>query len=366
MGEIGWPSAFRTKYGRLRLPPTVMREFAGVYGVEHGLTHQTGDQNGVLTFADTKPQDAFRHAFVHGLKALERVRQRQGYRQSIGVSGASQAERFAARVFEGARREALEWGFDNERFARNNLPQHLQDFWNNGVGTDLAWEYLRDHNYDTSNMTNDTFAAYVAGKIKAEPERFILDPTHDPRANDPERFDERYLPPDAWSIFETLGDLRGNDSSVRDRLRVKFPERYPKAEDRRLRQGGSGRRRASASDGAANRFGTGRDATAGQAGGQPGPHVDATPVAVVVPQRAGKEQIVSMRADMPVTGRDGRATTIRRFMEADGYALDADFGAFRAPGAPDRELRWFDWREAKRPFDRRHTLDAPIRWVLPK
>jgi hypothetical protein len=49
----------------------ILREFAGIYGQSFGFTHQTGTQNGVRTFAESHNQDAFRHAFVHGTKALE-------------------------------------------------------------------------------------------------------------------------------------------------------------------------------------------------------------------------------------------------------------------------------------------------------
>lgn len=95
--------------------------------------------------------------------------------------------------------------------------------------------------------------------------------------------------------------------------------------------------------------------------------LDATPVAVVTASnKLGGQDVVTMRADTPFLGPDGKPTTIRKSMEADGYKLNPKLGGFLEPGAPKRELRWYDWRKNGHPLDGRKILNEPVKWYWPE
>jgi len=95
---------------------------------------------------------------------------------------------------------------------------------------------------------------------------------------------------------------------------------------------------------------------------------DPTPITVVVPDRAtpGGQKPVTMRADTRVKGRDGAWTRVKDAMEADGFALDKDWGGFRKPDASDRDLYWYEWKDSGRELDPKLVLkDEPVRWFWP-
>lgn len=99
----------------------------------------------------------------------------------------------------------------------------------------------------------------------------------------------------------------------------------------------------------------------------PRDRLGATPVAVVVPDESKPDgrNVVTMRADTPVKNRNGDWSTIQQAMATEGLDLDPAWGAFRAPGARDRDLQWYDWADSGRGYDSKLALKAPVRWVLP-
>ena len=193
----------------IKHPTTLFTEFAERHSQRHGLSDELvrdapKKEERVRNFAG----DAFRHAFMTGLNALASYRQKQvrrdrspsRYRRPI-----KQSPDIAKRFFEEGSRSALNAGYINERVRFNDGRYHLMDLWNNGAGVAAAWEYLRLHDFDASKMTNDGFAAFVAGKIKDRPEAFILEPKSDPRTSGPSpRFDKRLLPKDRWAIWDEV------------------------------------------------------------------------------------------------------------------------------------------------------------------
>lgn len=103
-------------------------------------------------------------------------------------------------------------------------------------------------------------------------------------------------------------------------------------------------------------------ASGGEAAG-----LDEMPVGVLVPKSGDRpEEVVTMRAGTPIRGRNGKRTTIRRYMAQEGFDLRPELGAFVAPGASKREAMWFDWGKSGRRFDPALALDEPVRWLLPE
>jgi hypothetical protein len=186
--SIHWPG-FLTLNNAVRLPPTVMREYAGSYGVNYGFTKQTGINNGVITYSETPQQDAFRHAFVHGLYALSvNASDSRMVGQGAGLGG-SLSDRFMSV----AAPSAFDLGFANEFFASNPIEQHLHDLWNNGTGIELAYIYAKAHDFNYSLMSNQGFADFIADQIKNNPGLFIFEYT-DPRIVNPSLYDLAFIP----------------------------------------------------------------------------------------------------------------------------------------------------------------------------
>lgn len=139
----------------------MIREFAGIYGESHGLTTQTGIEDGIRTFANTPEQDAFRHAFVHGVRALENW-DHERYLNSLPLFPIRKTNE---QLFDSVSDAALWWGFADEFVAPNPMDQHLMDMWNNGVGVELAREFMLARGGDRSQITNKEFAAFAAQSL---------------------------------------------------------------------------------------------------------------------------------------------------------------------------------------------------------
>lgn len=340
--------------------------------------------------------DAFRHAFTIGLQALAAFEGQERWsdyttKKMHATPVAGDADR-VAKIFAKARARALAFGFDNERVEKNALPFHLMDLWNNGVGVDAAWRYLELNGFDVGALSNDGFADFVSGMIKSQPERFILEPTTDPRALDPSRFNEDLLPPDNWTFTEAAGAVyRGRKTSLRELLRDAFPHRYagedeapgapPTPDGGRepypapLSEGGPATPRAAPKTEKASpksqtlkqRFGLAPDADDGAAERRKPANahdLDGTPVGVVA-RVGGRDGVFNLRADTPIK-RGGKATTIRRHMEDKGFWLDPAVGGFRRDGDREIDFHWFDWADADDPFEQKLTLEAPVKWPWPK
>lgn len=184
-------------------PQIRLRRWAGEYGAKNGLTKPIGpDDEGRPRFADTPEHDAFRHAFVAAAKYLS------GHK---GIMD-DPFGRLPERADEIAASTTIRLGFLNEWYGSNPLEQHLQDYWNNYEGVLLGREALNELGPDVSN---DDLAAYVAGKIKNSPERFILDKQNDPRVKDIKLYETERLPRGSFGDF-----------FVPDPLIEAFPELY--------------------------------------------------------------------------------------------------------------------------------------------
>jgi len=95
-------------------------------------------------------------------------------------------------------------------------------------------------------------------------------------------------------------------------------------------------------------------------------NLDDAPVTVLAPStKPGGLGIVTMRAGTPVMGKNGERTTIRQAMKAQGFEFEPDINAFRAPGAPDEEIMWYDWRDSGMPFLEELTIDKPAKLYWP-
>jgi hypothetical protein len=224
--DLGWPAWIQIDLETFEIhsPPVILREFAGIYGESFGFTHQTGTQNGVRTFAESHNQDAFRHAFVHGTKALE-LWDKERYLNTLPIAPITKTNEA---LFDSIVGSALWWGFANEFTASNVMPQHLQDLWNNGVGVDLAREFMLSRSGNRQTITNDEFAAFVADKIKVSPQRFIMDFEHDPRASNPSNFNLRYLPDRVEYSHRFVMLLQSGrlTTDLMAQLHAMFPDRY--------------------------------------------------------------------------------------------------------------------------------------------
>ena len=215
----------------IRHPAVVMREFAGHYGEMYGFTHSTGTDDGIRTFADTGQQDAFRHALVHGLYALD-VNQSESRSFSSGGLGVpiwTTPSALEQKFKDFAIPAALRNGFANEFFAANPMNQHLQDLWNNGVGTEVVFDYAKQNYFDYSIMPNDAFSALLAGKSKSHPELFMMS-DEDIRATTPQLFKTEFLPTtdDLTLLYRGIPLWRSEGSSpdLLDKLSEVFPEVY--------------------------------------------------------------------------------------------------------------------------------------------
>ncbi len=231
MPDLGWPTSVQVDLRNFEIhsPPVVLREFAGIHGEKHGFTTQSGTVNGVKTFAVSDEQDAFRHAFVHGVKALE-LFNNEKYLNSIPLAPINKSD---VQLFDSVANDALWWGFANEFHAPNRLPQHLKDLWNNGTGIELARRYLAKNRRNLSNMSNDGFAKFVADRIKNQSGLFILK-DNDPRANTPALYNTNFLPDDALLTGNVAASHRlislinreGFTPDLMEELHKRFPQKF--------------------------------------------------------------------------------------------------------------------------------------------
>ena len=231
MNNLGWPFyfGFDEETFSFHSPPQMIREFAGHYGERYGFTQRVGFDEGIVSFASGPDQDAFRHAFVHGLRALENFTKVVDPEVPRFLT-----EEEGHRHFDEAARKALWWGFANEFFAGNEAGSHLMDLWNNGLGTDLARQLLKKNDWHHADLTNDDFADFVAERVKREGAMFIKN-KDDPRATDPALFNQDYLPDDSWfsgdvDVWRRLISYFRRPwrrvPPLLDTLAEKFPEKY--------------------------------------------------------------------------------------------------------------------------------------------
>lgn len=227
-GDLGWPFPVQLNFipFDIHSPSQVLREFAGYHGSRHGYTTMSGEHNGIVTYHDNDTQDVFRHAFVHGTRALEIW----SYLRPKGTNHFSEPilDKIDNGFFDTAADNALWWGFANELAAPNSVEQHLEDFWNNGVGVDLAREFAFENRKNMASITNESFAQFLATKINYEPQLFIFDEENDQRIVNISQYNTDYLP-ENFELSQRIAvfiQTRNLGTELFDKLKPLFPEKY--------------------------------------------------------------------------------------------------------------------------------------------